>query len=412
MGYLFETELRDQAEKFIRSLAADGIQGSIAPDGFRDYLVKVIVARGQKPFGNINLYYSPNKQSFSLKTHELKDKSIIPDIEAAWTRHFYGKQMPKQTSVVAQPASSWEYEAYVDGSYIDGPVGYGTLILKASKPVFEIGATVQNPTLLDMRQVGGELQAVYTAIEWCQNNHVQGISIYYDYEGIERWATGSWKANNPATQAYASFIRACGVQVAWNKVKSHSGNPWNEYVDRLARQGSQSQKPASTNAVNELSQVLEKAKDFVASLQKEKIFANVTGILNGQFIRVMVQPRGQVDIYCTRKRTPEEPYLSNFTDPKIQQRVESLWKSFYRGEAISTDELTPKVDSALAEIEYFYKIMAPYRDCWFDFSNLAKALEQIYSDLGRLTKPGQILEMAHDFNALETIYQEIKEACR
>jgi len=26
-----------------------------------------------------------------------------------------------------------------------------------------------------MRQVGGELQAVYTAIEWCQNNHVQGI---------------------------------------------------------------------------------------------------------------------------------------------------------------------------------------------------------------------------------------------
>ncbi len=410
MGYLFEVELKEKAEKFIQALAADGISGSIVPDGFRDYLVKISITRGQKLFGNVNIYYSPNKQSFSLKTHELRDKSIGPEIEAAWTRHFYTKTTSSPHHDNTGHASPWEYEAYVDGSYIDGPVGYGTLILKASKPVFEIGATVQNPTLLDMRQVGGELQAVYTAIEWCQNNHVQGISIYYDYEGIERWATGSWKANNPATQAYASFIRACGVQVAWNKVKSHSGNPWNEYVDRLARQGSQSQKSASTNAVNELSQVLEKAKDFVASLQKEKIFANVTGILNGQFIRVMVQPRGQVDIYCTRKRTPEEPYLSNFTDPKIQQRVESLWKSFYRGEAISTDELTPKVDSALAEIEYFYKIMVPYRDCWFDFSDLANALEQVYQSQGRLIKPGEMLEIAHDFNALEKIYREIKGA--
>lgn len=88
MGYQFETELREQAVKLIDSLAEDGIQGSIQPDGLRDFMIKINISRDQVIFGNVNLYYSPKKQSFSLKTHELRDKSIVPDIEAAWARNF------------------------------------------------------------------------------------------------------------------------------------------------------------------------------------------------------------------------------------------------------------------------------------------------------------------------------------
>jgi ribonuclease HI len=409
MGYLFEAELQDQAEKFILALTADGISGNIAPDGFRDYLVKISITRGQKLFGNINIYYSPNKQSFSLKTHELKDKSIVPEIEAAWARHFYAKTTSSPHPDNNDHTAPWEYEAYVDGSYTDGQVGYGTLIMKAGEVVFEVGGMVRDPTLLDMRQVGGELQAVYTTIDWCKNNHVQGVSIYYDYEGIERWATGSWKANNPATQAYSSFMRGCGIKISWNKVKSHSGNPWNEYVDRLAKQGSQSSKTVFTNADDQLTNILQKAQGFIALLGNEKITASVAGMMNGQFVRILVQPRGQLDIYCTRKRTPEETYLSNFLDFQLQQRVEALWLSFYCSETISSEENAPQHSSVMAEVEYLYKIMAPYRDCWFDFSALARALEQVYEHQGRLTKPGQIIEMAHDFNALENNYREAKE---
>ena len=112
MGYLLETELREQAEKFINSLETDEIQGNIAQDGFRDYMVKINITRGQRLFGNINLYYSPNKHSFSLKTHELIDKSIIPDIEAAWARFFYGNQIPIKPSISSEMVTkSWEYEA-------------------------------------------------------------------------------------------------------------------------------------------------------------------------------------------------------------------------------------------------------------------------------------------------------------
>ncbi len=398
MGYLFETELREKAGKFINSLEADGIQGSVPLDGFRDFMVKINIAHGYKLYGNINLYYSPNKHSFSLKTHELIDKSIVPDIEDAWTRFFYGKQILGKPSVATETVTkSWEYEAYVDGSFVDGPVGYGTLILKSGEPVYEIGATVQTPALLDIRQVGGELQAVYTAIEWCQNNHVPGISIFYDYEGIERWATGSWKANNPATQAYACFIRDCGIQITWNKIKSHSGNPWNEYVDRLAKQGSQSSKTNSSNTIDKFNTILLKAQEFISFLEKEKITATVAGILNGQFVRILVQPRGQMDIYCTRKRTPEEPYLSNFSDTQLQKRFEELWQSLYRGETTSIKDNIPHQSPFLVEVEYLYRIMAPYRDCWFDFSDFAKALEQACNGLGRLEKPGQIIDIVYDF---------------
>jgi ribonuclease HI len=408
MGYLFEVELQDQAEKFILALTADGISGSIAPDGFRDYLVKISITRGQKLFGHINIYYNPNKQSFSLKTHELGDKSIGPVIEAAWARHFYAKMTSSPHSDNTGHTAPWEYEAYVDGSYTDGLVGYGTLILKAGKVVFEIGGTVQDATLLDMRQVGGELQAVYTAIDWCKNNHVQGVSIYYDYEGIERWATGSWKANNPATQAYSTSMRDCGIQIAWNKVKSHSGNSWNEYVDRLAKQGSQSSKTVSTNADDQLTNILQKAQDFIALLKNEEITATVVGIMNGQFVRILIQPRGQLDIYCTRRRSPDNPYLANFIESSLQQKVEALWITFYRGEETSNNKIVPKQNALLAEAEFIYKIMVPYRNCWFDFSDLANALEQVYKGLGRLNKSGEILELAQDFNALEKIYREIK----
>ncbi len=409
MAYLYEVELHKEAEKFIRALEAAGILGRIAPDGFRDYLVKIAVTRGQKSFGNVNLYYTATKQSFSLKCHELKDKSITPDLEMIWAEYYANKQTPKPTSTPVQLDPSKEYEAYVDGSFIEGPVGYGTLILKAGKPIYEIGATVEDPTLLDMHQVGGELYAVYAAIKWCQNNHVPKIALFYDYEGIESWATGRWKTNNPATQAYANFIRVCGVEILWNKVKSHTGNPWNDYVDRLAKQGSQSKKPAPNQARDELSQILEKTYEFVLRLQKENVEANVIGIMNGQFVRVMILPRGQIDIYNTRKRSPEQPYLTNFTSPQLQEKFEALWISFYRGET-NSPELPAKAASAIAEAEHFYKIMESYRDCWFDFSDFANALKQACEEKGLLSKFSQIPELTHDFNALENIYQKIKQA--
>lgn len=102
MGYQFEAELREQAGKLIDSLAEDGIQGSTQPDGLRDFMIKINISRDQVIFGNVNLYYSPKKKSFSLKTHELTDKSIVPDVETTWVRNISINQIAVMPPVVDQ----------------------------------------------------------------------------------------------------------------------------------------------------------------------------------------------------------------------------------------------------------------------------------------------------------------------
>src|SRR5215216_3114968 len=104
MGYKFEDKLRHRAEQFINEIKVTGIRGVIIEDSFRDYTVKVAISSDGGELGKVNLYYSPKSNSFSLKTHELKDKSIAPQLEELWNK----ERSPDQ-------ASGKGYEIYVDG---------------------------------------------------------------------------------------------------------------------------------------------------------------------------------------------------------------------------------------------------------------------------------------------------------
>lgn len=64
-------------------------------------------------------------------------------------------------------------------------------------------------------------------------------SLYYDYMGIEMWATKRWKRNNALTQHYAAFYDSIKdrVRVHFHKVAAHTGDTYNEMADVLAKQG-------------------------------------------------------------------------------------------------------------------------------------------------------------------------------
>lgn len=130
--------------------------------------------------------------------------------------------------------------AYVDGSYNiqNGQYGYGILFLLGNEKIeFYDGGS--NPEYVSMRNVAGELHGAMQAVTYAILREMEKITIYYDYAGIEKWATGEWKANKPATKEYARLMReAMGlIQIEFVKVAAHTGIPGNERADQLAKMG-------------------------------------------------------------------------------------------------------------------------------------------------------------------------------
>lgn len=323
--YQYEAKLRSRAGQFIRALRNIEIDGAITENSIRQYSIGISISSGGKDFGRALVYYSPRADSFSMKTHELKDKSIATRLADCWEE--------KQTD---SEQSGSRYEIYVDGSFINGATGYGAVVLKAGKVVDELSGPVAEVS--DTRQIAGELVAVKEALKWCLEHSVDEVSLYYDYLGIEKWATGRWKTNQPLTVEYAHFMRECPIRIHWNKVDSHTGNRWNDRADLLAKQGAGSNQPTIRPTIGEtdlVSDLMEKTDAWIEFLMMKGIEASFDRVYNEQFARVYIvqqdKPVGTFDLYNTKKKR-FSPYLHNFRDDEFKTRIEALWKAFGNSE--------------------------------------------------------------------------------
>ncbi|MFE8696535.1 viroplasmin family protein [Cytobacillus sp. FJAT-53684] len=132
-----------------------------------------------------------------------------------------------------------ELTAYIDGSYDDRKKLYsyaGIVFLKNGERL-EFSHADSNSSLIALRNVAGEIKAAMHVIDLALKNEAKSIDIYYDYVGIENWANKSWKAKNPFTQNYVEYIESVksNIDIYFKKVKSHSGNKFNDEVDILAK---------------------------------------------------------------------------------------------------------------------------------------------------------------------------------
>ncbi|GFZ87322.1 hypothetical protein GCM10008018_36950 [Paenibacillus marchantiophytorum] len=127
--------------------------------------------------------------------------------------------------------------AYVDGSYSENLkiFSYACVFLDGKETT--ISGTGNNKDNISMRNVAGELLGAMEAIKWAIKEKYEEIIIHYDYEGIEKWANGLWKANKEGTQYYKNFIieNRNIIKISFKKVKAHSGDKYNEIVDSLAK---------------------------------------------------------------------------------------------------------------------------------------------------------------------------------
>ena len=135
-----------------------------------------------------------------------------------------------------------EVVAFVDGSYdvTEEKSAFGTIIFSQSgnKDILYRAFTKQlGEEFISYRNVAAELEGVKEASSWAIQYNKTKITIYYDYEGIEKWATGQWKANKEIPREYVQFIQEKRkvLQIEFIKVPAHTGVKYNEEADSIAK---------------------------------------------------------------------------------------------------------------------------------------------------------------------------------
>ncbi|MBC2577514.1 reverse transcriptase-like protein [Peptostreptococcus russellii] len=131
-------------------------------------------------------------------------------------------------------------EAYVDGSFDASQKKYGSggVLIKNGKVIDSFSKEGKNLDSVSMRNVAGEIEASMYAMQYCVDNAYSKLVLYFDYNGIEKWCTGEWKANKKGTKNYKKFYDEISdkLEVKFVKVKAHTGIEYNEMADKLAKE--------------------------------------------------------------------------------------------------------------------------------------------------------------------------------
>ena len=131
-------------------------------------------------------------------------------------------------------------KVYTDGSFNDKTRVYGSgVVYDIEDKRYEYTFGGSDPMLAKSYNVTGEIMAVMYAVKRAIRDGYISMEIYYDKTGIEEWPKGKWAAKSLVSRKYAEFmIKAAQVMdIKYFKIKSHSGDKYNDRADELAKMG-------------------------------------------------------------------------------------------------------------------------------------------------------------------------------
>ena len=194
-------------------------------------------------------------------------------------------------------------DIYVDGSYSNEYkiYSYGVVILYKNE-IIKFSGKDNDKENISMRNVAGELLGAIEAMKWSLKNKIKSINLYYDYEGIEKWALGIWKTNKKGTKYYKKFFDNVTkeIDIKFKKVKAHTGILYNEEADRLAKL--------------ELRNINEANKD-IANRYLVSVFNNIIKLEENK------EPKNNFAIIFKENK---------ITDNKLRKIAKEIWKKSNR----------------------------------------------------------------------------------
>lgn len=130
--------------------------------------------------------------------------------------------------------------SYVDGSFSEEKrnYSYGIVILKDGEVIYKENGVGEEKADIKFRNISGEVLAAIKAVEYAIKESYDEITIVHDYQGIASWAMGTWNRNNDLTRNYYAKMSEYKkkIKINFRKVKGHSGNKFNDMVDKLAKE--------------------------------------------------------------------------------------------------------------------------------------------------------------------------------
>lgn len=176
-------------------------------------------------------------------------KSFPTREEALSFIQLHGEDLPEEKKAVKkeEPVRAAHEEAhqedqviiYVDGSYelSTKRYAYGLVVVHKGEEVYS-ECEAQKGEYSSMRNVAGEVLGAMKAMTYAREKGYRNLVLYFDYQGIESWALGTWKRNNDLTRGYHEFYQSMkkDLNVKFRKVKGHSGDRYNDRADALAKE--------------------------------------------------------------------------------------------------------------------------------------------------------------------------------
>lgn len=174
----------------------------------------------------------PGAQYKSFKTKLEAETYLAKDNGEAVNRNFTEEELE------AMKDSEDTLTIFVDGSYDEDQNQYAFgMVAIGLGEIYETCCADFFPVLLPMRNVAGEIVGAMEAMDYCIEKGVKKLELYYDYAGIEAWATGDWKCEKEGTKGYKRYYDGIKdkLEVRFHKVPAHNKIKYNERADELAK---------------------------------------------------------------------------------------------------------------------------------------------------------------------------------